>query len=481
MMRRLVYEKFLSWKNRKNRKPLLVTGVRQCGKTYLIKEFGANEFEEVAYFNFDGNEGLKSVFDYDLNIERIIDELGSIVYGKRIIPGKTLVVFDEVQDCPRAIQSLKYFCEDMPTLHLIAAGSLLGVALRGEGISFPVGKVDRIRMYPLNFEEFVRADGGDAFLEGLKKLPPTAEIPVLYAEPMKKFLRNYYIVGGMPEAVAGWIETHDYDEVDRIQNNILEDYENDFSKHAQLRDVPKIRQIWKSIPEQLAKENNKFVFSHVREGGRARELEDALEWLEDAGLVVKQNLIEKPELPLSYMADSTNFKIFMSDVGLLRKKANVYYGTILNGDEKYIRFKGALAENYVADEINLGMSGLMDPSTAPAVGRVRGAQYTMTGAISLFYYEKKSRGIRIPLIGSSTQTNTAYVMVEIRIIDNSTSGVVYAMNKLGTAKRGTKGMTPLGDILIGARDETEGGALSSAARNAVVQHVNAIKVMDWKD
>ena len=187
-MKRLVYEKFISWKSKKNRKPLLVTGVRQCGKTYLIKEFGDNEFEDMAYFNFDGNEGLKSVFDYDFNTERIIDELGSVIYGKRIVPGQTLVVFDEIQDCPRAIQALKYFCEDMPKLHLIAAGSLLGVALRREGISFPVGKVDRIEMYPMSFEEFVNADGGEKYVDGVRKLSLEREIPQLYTVPLEKYL-----------------------------------------------------------------------------------------------------------------------------------------------------------------------------------------------------------------------------------------------------------------------------------------------------
>ena len=214
-MKRNIINQFIEWKNKKNRKPLLVLGVRQCGKTYLIKEFGRREFEDTAYFNFDGNKGLQSVFDYDFDTKRIVGELSSVIYGKEIIPDKTLVVFDEIQDCPRAIQSLKYFCEEMPELHIVAAGSLLGVALRKEGISFPVGKVDRIEMFPMNFEEFVTADGGEKYIEGIKKLDFSREIPELYTVPLKKYLKNYYIVGGMPEAVQTWIESHDYSKVEK--------------------------------------------------------------------------------------------------------------------------------------------------------------------------------------------------------------------------------------------------------------------------
>ena len=203
-MKRTASEKLLKWKNKKNRKPLSVTGVRQCGKTYLIKEFGKREFKDIAVFNFEGNSGLKAVFDYDLDVSRIIDELSRIYCEKKIVPGETLVFFDEVQDCPRAIQSLKYFCEDMPELHVIAAGSLLGIALRKEGISFPVGKVDRMEMFPMSFEEFVTADGGEKYIEGVRKLDFDRKIPETYTVSLEKYLKNYYIVGGMPEAVQAW-------------------------------------------------------------------------------------------------------------------------------------------------------------------------------------------------------------------------------------------------------------------------------------
>ena len=243
-MERVNIQKLIDWKNRKNRKPLLITGVRQCGKTYLIEEFGKREFTEVAYFNFDGNEGLKALFEYDFDVDRIIDELGSIVLGRRIVKGKTLVIFDEIQACPRAITSLKYFCENMQELHIIAAGSLLGVALRTEGISFPVGKVDRLEMYPMNFEEFVIADGGKKYIEGIRKMPFEAEISSLYTVPMEKYLKNYFIIGGMPEAVQTWVDTHDYKEVEAVQDRILKDYADDFSKYTNSDTSTKIHYIF---------------------------------------------------------------------------------------------------------------------------------------------------------------------------------------------------------------------------------------------
>ncbi len=356
-MLRKDYEKLLKWKNKTSRKPLLVLGVRQCGKTYLVKEFGSKEFENMAYINFDGNKGLQSIFDYDFDINRILDEIGSVVLNKKIIPGKTLLFLDEIQDCPRAIQSLKYFCENLPELHVIAAGSLLGIALKEQGISFPVGKVQRLEMFPMSFEEFVIADGGEKYLNGMSKLPLGREVSDLYSVPMQKYLQNYYIVGGMPEAVKIWIQTHDYNQVEEIQNQILKDYADDFGKHTTPDTAIKIKLIWDAIPSQIAKDNNKFIFSHIKEGARAKDLEDALEWLVSAGLVYKLNLVQTPQLPLESMKDNTYFKIYMADVGLLRKKSNVNYRTILNGDESFIQFKGAFSENYIMSELkSLGVS-----------------------------------------------------------------------------------------------------------------------------
>lgn len=346
-MKRRVYQVLLKWKNKAKRKPLIVSGVRQCGKTYLIKQFGEAEFEDVAYFNFDGDIGLQSIFDYNFDTERIVDELGSVIRGKKIIAGETLVIFDEIQACSRAIQSLKYFCENVPELHIIAAGSLLGVALRDNGISFPVGKVERLEMFPMSFEEFLEADGGKKYLDGLNKLPRDREIPEVYSIPLEKYYKNYLIVGGMPEVVQMWVETHNYSEIEEVQDRILMDYSDDFGKYADPDTANKIKLIWNSITTQIARDNSKFVFSHVKQGARAKDLENALAWLVNSGLVIKLDMVAVPEIPLSGMADLTYFKVYMSDVGLLRRKANINYRTIIEGNEAFIYYKGALAENYV--------------------------------------------------------------------------------------------------------------------------------------
>lgn len=350
-MERDIMKQLVDWKESADRKPLLLTGVRQCGKTYVCKQFGELYFEDVAYFYFEGNKGLASIFEYDFDVERIIDELGSIIRGKEIIPGKTLVIFDEIQSCPNAITSLKYFCENKPELHIVCAGSLLGVSIKRDNISFPVGKVDRLQMYPLSFAEFLRADGGEAIYEGVQKYGIDRELPELYTGKLEKALKYYYIVGGMPEVVSKWVETHSFEKVEKLQENILQDYSSDFAKHAPKTDIPKLGWIWESIPKQLAKGNNKFVFSHVKEGKRSSELEDALEWLIDAGLVYKLELVSHPELPLSFCSDATFFKIYLSDVGLLRKKSGVSYRTILEDSDLYKNFKGAFTENFVLTEL----------------------------------------------------------------------------------------------------------------------------------
>lgn len=355
-VKRMIMEDLKRWKDKKRRKPLLLTGVRQCGKTYILRQFAEECFEDSAYFNFDSSDALASVFSYDFNIKRILQELEIINEGKKITPGKTLVIFDEVQACSRAITSLKYFCENLPDLHLIAAGSLLGVALRDDGVSFPVGKVDRMEMYPMTFSEFVCTDGGENIFNGLDMTDLKRELPSLYTVPMEKYLKNYYIVGGMPEAVQVWVETHDYRQVEEVQDQILKDYPDDFGKHlpkdrnpAQM--VMTLQAIWDSVPAQIARDNNKFIFSHVKKGARSKDLEDALQWLMSAGLVYRLHLVEAPEIPLSGMADAAYFKVYMADVGLLRRKAGLSYRTILEGSELFIRFKGALAENYVMEEL----------------------------------------------------------------------------------------------------------------------------------
>lgn len=349
-MYRDVIEDLIRWKNKVNRKPLLLTGVRQCGKTYIVEKFAREHFKSYVYVNFESSEHIPDIFEYDFDVKRILKELERH-YKTKIVPGETLVFFDEVQVSPRAITSLKYFCENMNELHLVCAGSLLGVAIKRERVSFPVGKINRLRLYPMSFKEFVLANGREDLIEVFRDWPTDRPIPDLYKIPMEKLLKEYYIVGGMPEAVKTWVQTHDVEEVEEIQKTILSDYADDFSKHAPPNEVPKIRWIWDSVPVQLAKENNKFVFSHVKEGKRAAELEDALQWLQDAGLVVRSQLVEKPELPLAGFADKTAFKVYMSDVGLLRTKSGVSAKTILEEGGAYDRFKGAFAENYVLTEL----------------------------------------------------------------------------------------------------------------------------------
>ena len=350
-LERDIMKQLVEWKDANDRKPLLLTGVRQCGKTYVCKEFGEQYFDDVAYFYFEGNKGLISVFEYDFNVDRIIDELGNIIRGKEIIPGKTLVIFDEIQACPNAITSLKYFCENKRELHIVCAGSLLEVSIKRNNISFPVGKVDRLQMYPLSFAEFLRADGQKAIYEGVQKYPINRELTDLYTTKLEKELKYYYIVGGMPEVVAKWVDTHNFEKVEKLQDNILQDYSSDFAKHAPKSDIPKLGWIWDSIPKQLAKDNNKFVFSHVKKGKRSNELKDALEWLVDAGLIHKLELVTNPELPLSFCSDATFFKVYMSDVGLLRRKSGVSHKTIMDDSDLYKNFKGAFTENFVLNEL----------------------------------------------------------------------------------------------------------------------------------
>lgn len=349
-MKRSITNRLILWKDDENRKPLLLSGVRQCGKTYVLKEFGENCFQNYAYLNFESDDRLKAVFDYDFNVERILKEL-SYICSKRIEPGKTLLILDEIQECPRAITSLKYFCENMRDLHIICAGSLLGVALARKNISFPVGKVNRMKMYPMSFKEFLWACGADQVAGILEDWPTDRPIPEVYSVQLSKHLKEYYSVGGMPEAVAEWAASHDMQKVEAIQDEILLGYSDDFAKHAPLDQVEKIRWIWSSVPKQLAKENNKFVFSHVKEGKRAAELEDALQWLRDAGLVIQLELVEKPEIPLASMSVSTYFKVYLSDVGLLRRMSGLSARTIMEEDPLFIRFKGALAENYAVNEL----------------------------------------------------------------------------------------------------------------------------------
>lgn len=350
-MFRSITEKLNRWKDRPDRKPLLLTGIRQCGKTYILKEFGREAFDDCAYFNFEENSALSAVFEHDLDVRRILDDLSNVVLGRRIEAGKTLVIFDEVQACPRAVTSLKYFCENMRELHVVCAGSLLGVAVKRGGTSFPVGKIDRMQMYPMSFLEFLIADGYETLYHAAGRLPLEEPLSETYTSRMEREYKYYLAVGGMPEAVLKWTETHDITQVEEIQDNILADYAGDFAKHAPRTDVPKLGWIWDSVPVQLAKENNKFVFSHVKQGKRAADLEDAMQWLVDAGLIYKLLLVENPQLPLSAFSDTTYFKVYLADVGLLRRKSEVPAHVILGENDLYQNYKGAITENFVLTEL----------------------------------------------------------------------------------------------------------------------------------
>ena len=336
-------EELENWKKSKNRKPLIIRGARQVGKTWLMKEFGKNFFEKYAYINFDENERMNKLFDGDFDIERIIQGL-KIESGVNIEPENTLIIFDEIQETPRALKALKYFCENAKEYYIISAGSLLGVAIH-EGTSFPVGKVDFIDLMPLSFLEFINALDEKDILMLLKN--NNFEMLNVFNKKIKDYLKLYYYIGGMPEVVNSYIENKDLVEVRNIQRKLLDAYEQDFSKHAPSNIVPRIRGLWNNIPTQLAKENKKFIYGLVREGARAREYEIALSWLIDCGLVYQVNRVNTSKIPLSAYQDFSAFKLYILDVGLLSAMAGIDSKTLLDGNEIFEEFKGSLTEQYV--------------------------------------------------------------------------------------------------------------------------------------
>lgn len=351
-MERKIIDELVKWKNSTERKPLILRGVRQCGKTWALNEFGKRNYEDIAYFNFEEDESLKTIFDMDFDTNRIIFELGLSI-NKMLRPSTTLIVFDEIQECSRAITSLKYFNEKANEYHIACAGSLLGVAL-SKSPSFPVGKVNFLDLYPMSFTEFLIANNEEMMAKYLLSLTRNTKIVQPIENKLDIYLKQYFITGGMPEVVQTWIDTKDIEKVEKIQQMILDSYNFDFSKHAPLRDVPKISAIWKSIPEQLAKENKKFIFGQVKQGYRARELEDSLIWLENAGLVHRVYRISKPFMPLSSYSQPNAFKLYMCDIGLLRKLSKLPYSAILDVNNNYTEFKGAMNENFVLSEIIKG-------------------------------------------------------------------------------------------------------------------------------
>ena len=346
-MRRKIYSRLLEWKNSKDRRPLMLLGARQVGKTWIMRHFGEQEYSKVVYVNCDDEPRMKQIFDLDYDIERILTTLQAIT-GQKATPGGTLIVLDEIQEVPRGLHSLKYFCEKAPEYHVMVAGSLLGVTLGG-GESFPVGKVDMLYLYPMNFEEFLMAMGKNLMAKMLRERNTTVVESI--REEYISLLRQYYYVGGMPEVVAEYVSSGELQKVRNIQQTILQNYRRDFSKHAPEREVPRINMVWDSIPSQLAKENKKFIYGAVRKGARAADFEMAIEWLIDAGLIYKVNRVTKPEMPLKFYEDLDAFKLFMLDIGLLGAMVEAPAKAILIGDDIFKEYKGAFTELYVHNEL----------------------------------------------------------------------------------------------------------------------------------
>lgn len=346
-MYRIAMEKLLKWKQSKRRKPLIIEGARQVGKTWLMKEFSRQAYADTVYINFDSNSRMAELFASDLDTERLIMGL-ELYIGRKIDPENSLLIFDEVQEVPRALTSLKYFYENAPEYHIVCAGSLLGIALH-QGTSFPVGKVDFLKLYPLSFKEFLMATGKERFAELLDKrdFPMITSFKQLYIDALKQ----YYFIGGMPEAVQSFVENKDFNEVREIQKRILAAYEQDFSKHAPVEIVPRLRMLWNSIPSQLAKENKKFIYGLIREGARAKDYETAIMWLSDCGLVHKVTRVNAAGIPLRAYEDLKAFKLFVVDVGLLGCMTGLRQRTLLEGNDLFVEFKDALTEQYVCQQL----------------------------------------------------------------------------------------------------------------------------------
>ena len=347
-MERLLMQDLISWKDNPNKKPLVIQGVRQCGKTFLIEDFARRYYSDVVYYRFDKDAKIKDFFEQDLDPERIIKDLG-LARGKAIKPHETLIIFDEIQECGNAVTSLKYFYEDAPEYHIVSAGSLLGVAMK-KGTSFPVGKVEFLTLYPMSFYEFLYAQN-EMLADELKDSSFKDGVWKRFRNELLEKYRDFHAVGGMPEAVQIWLDTKMIEEVEKKQDEILIGYQKDFVKYADTKDYPKISAVWQSIPSQLGKENRKFIFSQVKKGWRAKDLEDALIWLINAGLVYKVECIEKPGYPISSYSDHTFFKLYMCDIGLLRRHADLPSAIVFDNTLAYKEFKGAMAENFIACEL----------------------------------------------------------------------------------------------------------------------------------
>ena len=344
-MERKIINDLLKWKDSPYRKPLILKGVRQVGKTWILKEFGRRYYENTAYFNFDENEDYKQFFETTKDVSRILQNL-TLASGEKILPGKTLIIFDEVQDCPKVINSMKYFCENAPEYHIACAGSLLGIAL-AKPSSFPVGKVDFMQIDPMTFSEFLLANGDENMAKYMESVDTIEPIPDAFFHPLYEKLKMYYVTGGMPEPVLMWTQNRDTEAMQHSLSGIIDAYERDFAKHPDTKEFPKISMVWKSIPSQLARENKKFIYKVVKPGARAREYEDALQWLVDARLVHKVYRSSAPGLPIAAYDDLSAFKIYLVDVGLLRRLSQLAPTVFGEGNRLFTEFKGALTENYV--------------------------------------------------------------------------------------------------------------------------------------
>lgn len=346
-MYRSAINALLQWKNKDNRKPLIIMGARQVGKTWLMKEFGRTNYDKVAYISFYNNKRMDEVFQNDFDVKRIIMNL-NIEAGVTITPGDTLIILDEIQDSPKVLESLKYFCEEAPQYHVVAAGSLLGVTIH-EGVSYPVGKVDLLDLYPLNFREFLYAMEEQGLADALE----TKDYTLIdnFSDKYLFWLKNYYYTGGMPAVVDAFRMHRDYAEVRQIQNDIVRQYEGNFGKHIDTHTLPRIRLVWDSVPMQLAKENRKFFFGQIKKGARSSEYELAIQWLVDCGLVYKVNRVNEPNMPLKAYKSMNAYKLFLLDVGLLGALSELEAESILDGNDIFVEFKGALTEQYVLQQL----------------------------------------------------------------------------------------------------------------------------------
>ena len=407
-MKRTLYNQLVEWKKSYARKPLILEGARQVGKTWLMKEFGKNEYENTVYINCADEDFAKSLFISNLKPGRILRDIVANT-KQRIEPGKTLLVFDEIQEAPNGITSLKYFCEDAPEQHVIAAGSLLGV-IHHPGESYPVGKVDVLRLYPMSFEEFLWARGYEELADILKTCE-WESIRVLQST-LEDLLRQYFYVGGMPEAVLDWTTQEDILNIREIQNSIINSYANDISKHAGA-EAERIRMVWNSIPAQLAKDNKKYIYGAVKKGGRAKDFEVAIQWLVDAGLVHKIYRSKSPEMPLKFYEDFNAFKLFLLDVGLLGSLTNASPAQMIVNNDVFKEFKGAFTENYVLQQI------VPDRS------------------LSISYYSKDNSKIEIDYL---VQTYSRLIPIEVKAEDNVKSKSLRQFITIDHAEKQLKGL-----------------------------------------